>query len=87
MVSESFVCLENLFETSLTCNKMMAYSKSAPKTKKMQQMTQDCMAFSPSALGELVVVVLKMLTWRQKKARRVSMRGLRNHEYTSSCLR
>ena len=43
-------------------SKMIAYSKRAPKTKKMQQITQDCIAFSPSALGELVVVVLKMFT-------------------------
>lgn len=41
----------------------MAYSRRAPKTKKMQQMTQDCMALRPSAFGELVVVVLKMFTW------------------------
>ena len=45
------------------CSKMIAYSKRAPKTKKMQQITQDCMALRPSAFGELVVVVLKMLTW------------------------
>ena len=36
--------------------------KIQPKTKKMQQITHDCIAFSPSAFGELVVVVLKMLT-------------------------
>jgi hypothetical protein len=29
----------------------------------MQQMTHDCIAFSPSAFGEFVVVVLKMFTW------------------------
>ena len=40
--------------------------KIQPKTKKMQQITHDCIAFSPSAFGELVVVVLKMLTYRKK---------------------
>ena len=45
-----------------TCNKMIAYSKRAPKTKKMQQMTHDCIAFNPSAFGEFVVVVLNMFT-------------------------
>ena len=41
--------------------------KIQPKTKKMQQITHDCIAFSPSAFGELVVVVLKMLTYRKKR--------------------
>ena len=41
--------------------------KIQPKTKKMQQITHDCIAFSPSAFGELVVVVLKMLTYRKKE--------------------
>ena len=49
---------------------MTAYSKSAPKTKKMQQMTHDCMAFSPSAFGELVVVVLNMFTWEEEEGER-----------------
>ena len=44
------------------CKSMMAYSKRAPKTKKIQQITQDCIAFRPSAFGEFVVVVLKMFT-------------------------
>ena len=48
------------------CNNIIAYSKRAPNTKNMQQITQDCMAFSPSALGEFVVVVLKMFTYRGK---------------------
>lgn len=46
---------------------MTAYSKRAPKTKKMQQITHDCIAFSPSALGELVVVVLKMFTCEEER--------------------
>ena len=53
---------EILIGPAFIWRRMTAYSKSAPKTKKMQQMTQDCMAFSPSAFGELVVVVLNMFT-------------------------
>ena len=45
-----------------TCRSMMAYSNNAPKTKNIQQMTQDCIAFNPSAFGEFVVVVLKIFT-------------------------
>ena len=41
---------------------MMAYSNNAPKTKNIQHMTQDCIAFNPSAFGEFVVVVLKIFT-------------------------
>ncbi len=52
--------LRNVF--TFICSRMMAYSKSAPNTKKMQQITHDCMAFRPSAFGELLVVVLKMFT-------------------------
>ena len=52
-------------------NKMIAYSKRAPNTKKMQHITQDCMAFNPSALGEFVVVVLKMFTCIKKGKDRV----------------
>ena len=45
-----------------TCKSMIAYSNNAPKTKNMQQITQDCIAFNPSAFGEFVVVVLKIFT-------------------------
>ena len=45
---------------------MTVYSPSAPKTKMMQAMTQASMAVSPSALGELVWIVLKMLISTRK---------------------
>ena len=46
----------------ITCSRMMEYSNNAPNTKKIQQITQDCIAFRPLAFGEFVVVVLNMFT-------------------------
>ena len=56
-----------------TCNSIMAYSNNAPNTKNIQQITQDCIAFNPSAFGEFVVVVLKMFTQKYLKYNLQSM--------------
>ena len=56
-----------VLQDHITCNKMMAYSNNAPNTKNMQQITQDCIAFKPSAFGEFVVVVLNIFTYYQLK--------------------
>ena len=53
------------------CNKIMAYSNRAPKTKNIQQMTHDCIAFKPSAFGEFVVVVLNMFTYNMERKKTV----------------
>ena len=47
-----------------------AYSMRAPNTKRTQTMTQASMAVRPSALGMLVVIVLKMLTRTRKTVTR-----------------
>lgn len=62
----------------------MAYSIKAPKTNKMQANIQASMAVNPSALGVLVVTVLKMLTRTRKMVIRSVIRpgttsgGIRN---------
>ena len=53
------------------CNNIMAYSKRAPKTKNIQQMTHDCIAFKPSAFGEFVVVVLNMFTYNRERKKQL----------------
>ena len=60
-----------------------AYSVSAPKTKRMQASIQASMAVSPSALGVLVVTVLKMLTRTRK---RVTSRAIRPEERSEMVL-
>ena len=56
----------------------------APNTKSMQANIQASMAVSPSALGVLVVTVLKMLTRTRKRVTRRAIRpgitsiGIRN---------
>ena len=70
------------FLTVLIMNK--TYSIRAPNTKRMQANIQASMAVSPSALGVLVVTVLKMLTSTRNKVTRRAIRpgitsmGMRN---------
>ena len=53
------------------------YSIRAPNTKRMQANIQASMAVRPSALGVLVVTVLKMLTsTRNKVTRRPILPGI-----------
>ena len=47
---------KNLIEYSIST------SFNSPKIKKIQAITQACRALRPSALGELVVMALKILT-------------------------
>ena len=51
-----------LVASNFILSKSPAYSMRAPKTKRTQTMTHASMAVSPSALGMLVVMVLKILT-------------------------
>ena len=51
----------------------IAYSTKAPKTKRIQANIQASIAVSPSALGVLVVTLLKMLT---KTRKRVTKRAI-----------
>ena len=63
------------FLTVLIMNK--TYSIRAPNTKRMQANIQASMAVRPSALGVLVVTVLKMLTsTRNKVTRRPILPGM-----------
>ena len=70
------------FLTVLIMNK--TYSIRAPNTKRMQTNIQASIAVSPSALGVLVVTVLKMLTSTRNKVTRSAIRpgitsmGMRN---------
>ena len=63
-----------LVASSFILSKSPAYSMRAPKTKRTQTMTQASMAVRPSALGMLVVIVLKMLTRTRKTVTRRVMR-------------
>ena len=51
---------------SLILSRMTVYSPRAPNTKMMQAMTQASMAVRPSAFGELVWIVLKILIRTRK---------------------
>ena len=63
------------FLTVLIMNK--TYSIRAPNTKRMQANIQASMAVRPSALGVLVVTVLKMLTnTRNKVTNRAILPGI-----------
>lgn len=53
---------------------MTVYSPRAPNTKMMQAITQASMAVSPSAFGELVWIVLKMLIRTRKMVTRSVIR-------------
>ena len=46
---------------------MAAYSRSARKTKNMQAIIQDAIAFIPSTFGETFVIVLKILVSTRKR--------------------
>ena len=50
------------------------YSTSAPKTKSIQANIQASMAVKPSALGVLVVTLLKIFTSTRKSVTRRAMR-------------
>ena len=55
----------------------VSYSTRAPNTKRIQANIQASMAVRPSALGVLVVTVLKMLTsTRNKVTRRAILPGM-----------
>ena len=64
------------FDLSLTSWKyrMVAYSRSARKTKNMQAIIQEAMAVIPSTLGETLVMVLKMLVSTRKRVTRRAIR-------------
>ena len=56
---------------------MNTYSTKAPNTKRMQANIQASMAVRPSALGVLVVTLLKMLTsTRNRVTRRAILPGM-----------
>ena len=56
---------------------MMTYSTRAPNTKRMHANIQASIAVSPSALGVLVVTLLKMLTsTRNRVTRRAILPGI-----------
>ena len=58
-------------------NQLHTYSIKAPNTKRMHANIQASMAVSPSALGVLVVTVLKMLTsTRNRVTRRPILPGM-----------
>ena len=70
------------FKTVLIMNK--TYSIKAPNTKRIQANIQASMAVRPSALGVLVVTVLKMLTSTRNRVTRspilpgITSMGMRN---------
>ena len=72
-------------------NKMIAYSKRAPNTKKMQTNIQAAIAVIPSTLGEFDVTMLKMLISTRKRVMSMAILpgttsgGMRNptHETTT----
>lgn len=73
-----FICmgLGKHFSNLILSNRTV-YSLNAPNTKIMQAMTHASMAVKPSALGELVWIVLKMLTkTRNIVTRRVIRPGM-----------
>ena len=71
--SGSFLCRGQLS----ICIYYISYSTRAPNTKRMQANIQASMAVRPSALGVLVVTLLKMLTsTRNKVTRRAILPGI-----------
>ena len=62
--------------------KSLRRSKILPKMKNIQAMTQAWRALRPSALGELVVMALKMFTRTRNRVMRRAMRPCNyQHKY------
>jgi len=75
--SSSVSFLENLFlfkQLFFFFHKSQAYPNKAPHTKKMHTNIQAAIAVMPSVLGELVVMVLKILMSTRKRVMSIAIR-------------